>query len=380
MKNYFFENGSKSSCNGCGVCSLKCPRNAIKMIEDNEGFFYPQINQKKCVNCGKCKNICGNYNDAKGNEQAYMAINKNKEELKRSASGGIFYILAKYTIEKNGIVFGVEYGNDHKIRHNFYEDLEECKRFQGSKYVRSDIGNSYEKVEEFLKKDRYVLFTGTPCQCNALKTYLGKEYQKLIICDIICHANPSQKIFDKYINEIEDKENKKIIKFNFRDKTNGWKNSTPIIYFNDGSKIEEKSFYNAFVGELFNRPSCHDCKFSSTNRVTDFTIGDFWGIDKIIPKINDDDTGISLMTVNTEKAKRIFEEMKENLELKLIDKEIAFTYNHHSNKLPHENRQKFFDNLDSKTVIENINDCLKVCFLKRAFRKCKKIAKKILKR
>ena len=133
----------------------------------------------------------------------------------------------------------------------------------------------------------------------------------------------------------------KVEKINFRDKTNGWKNSTPIIYFYDGSKIEEKTFYNAFVGELIDRPSCHDCKFSSTTRVTDFTIGDFWGINKVMPEVDDDNTGISLITVNSEKAQIIFEEIKHNMKYKAIDKELAFSYNHHSNILPHKNRQKF---------------------------------------
>ena len=242
MKNLYLETKNKKDCNGCGICTIGCPTNAIKMIEDNEGFYYPQIDEEKCINCGKCKNICSNYNNSKGNEQAYMAINKNKSELGNSASGGMFYILAKYMIEKKGVVFGVEYGENHKVQHNYYETLEECKKFQGSKYVRSDIGNYYEKVKEFLKQDRYVLFTGTPCQCNALKTYLNKDYEKLIICDIICHANPSQKVFDKYIKELEEKEKKKIKKINFRDKVNGWKNSNPIIYFEDGSSIEENTF------------------------------------------------------------------------------------------------------------------------------------------
>ncbi len=380
MKNLYLETKNKKDCNGCGICTIGCPTSAIKMIEDNEGFYYPQIDEEKCINCGKCKNICSNYNDSKGNEQAYMAINKNKKQLDNSASGGMFYILAKYVIEKNGVVFGVEYGKNHKVQHNYYETLEGCKNFQGSKYVRSDIGNSYEKVKEFLKQDRFVLFTGTPCQCDALKTYLGKEYERLIVCDIICHANPSQKVFDKYIKELEEKENKKILRVNFRDKSNGWKNSVPIIYFEDGSKMEEKSFYNAFVGELFDRPSCHDCKFSTTNRVTDFTIGDFWGIDKVMPEVIDDNTGISLLTVNSQKAKDIFEEVNDYIEFKAVDKENAFSYNHHGNLLPHKNRQLFFENLDKMPIIENINKCLKVSLVRKLLRKCKRIAKKILKR
>lgn len=380
MKNTYLENKNKTACNGCGICTIGCPTNAINMVEDNEGFYYPQIDEEKCINCGKCKNICSNFNNSEGNEQAYMAINKNKEELGNSASGGIFYILAKYVIEKSGVVFGVEYGENHKVQHNCYETLEECKKFQGSKYLRSDIRDSYKEVKEFLVQDRYVLFTGTPCQCNALKVYLNKEYEKLILCDIVCHANPSQKVFNKYIEELEVKKNKKVKSFWFRSKENGWRNQTPIIEFEDGEKIEENTYFKAFVSELLGRPSCHDCKFSSTNRVTDFTIGDFWGIDKVMPEVNDDNTGISLVTVNSEKGKNIFAEVKEGMEFKAVDKEKAFTYNHNRNLPPHKNRQMFFDNFEKMPVIENINNCLKVSFVKKVLRKCKRVVKKIIKR
>lgn len=380
MKNTYLEYKNKKDCNGCGICTIGCPTNAIKMVEDNEGFFYPQIDEEKCINCGKCKNICSNYNDSKGNEQAYMAINKNKEDLKNSSSGGMFYILAKYVIEKNGAVFGVEYGENLKVQHNYYETLEECKKFQGSKYLRSDIGNSYEKVKEFLKQDRYVLFTGTPCQCNALKAYLNKDYEKLILCDIVCHANPSQKVFDKYVQELEQKQNKKVKTVWFRSKENGWRNQTPIIEFEDGEKIEEYTYFKAFVSELIGRPSCHDCKFATSKRITDFSIADFWGIGKVLPEVNNDDTGISLLTVNLEKGKEIFKSVSDNMEIIEVDKELAFSYNHGKNVPYHKNRQKFFDNLDSMPVIENMKICLKVSLVKKVLKKCKRIAKKILKR
>lgn len=380
MKNKFLEAGDKKDCNGCGICTIGCPTNAIKMVEDNEGFYYPDIDESKCIKCNKCKNICSNYNNSDGSGKAYMSINNNKEELKNSSSGGMYYILAKYVIQKNGVVFGVEYGQDLKVQHNYYEKLEDCKKFQGSKYLRSDIGNSYEKIKEFLKQDRWVLFTGTPCQCNALKVFLKEDYEKLILCEIICHANPSQKVFDKYIKEIEEKYNNKVVDVKFRTKENGWKSSTPILYFSDGSKIEDKIFYLSFVGELFDRPSCHSCQFSSTNRISDFTIGDFWGVEKVIPDIIDDDTGISLITVNTEKGMKIFDEVKLNMTYKEVDKELAFSYNHHSNVPIHKNRQKFFDNLDQMPIIENMQKCMRVSMPKKLFRKAKNVIKKLIKR
>lgn len=349
------------------------------MVEDQEGFFYPEIDKDKCINCNKCKNICSNYNTSLGNEKVYVAINKNEKELEESSSGGMFYILAKYVIEKNGVVFGVEYDENLKVRHNFYETLEECKRFQGSKYVRSDIKDSYRKVEEFLKDDRYVLFTGTPCQCNALKTYLVKEYEKLILCDIICHANPSQKVFDKYKNEIENSRDKKIKMIYFRTKDNGWRNQTPIIEYMDNEKEEEKTFFSAFVKELINRPSCHSCVFASSNRVTDFSIGDFWGIEKVMPEVEDKDIGISLFMVNSKKASEVFDNVKEYIKYKEVDKDLAFLYNHNKNVPMHRNREKFFNNLDKISVIDNINQNIKVSFIRKVFRKCKSLLNKIKK-
>ncbi len=379
MENIYLKNKDKSMCNGCEICTKVCPTNAIKMVEDQEGFFYPEIDKDKCINCNKCKNICSNYNTSLGNEKVYVAINKNEKELEESSSGGMFYILAKYVIEKNGVVFGVEYDENLKVRHNFYETLEECKRFQGSKYVRSDINDSYRKVEEFLKDDRYVLFTGTPCQCNALKTYLVKEYEKLILCDIICHANPSQKVFDKYKNEIENSRDKKIKMIYFRTKNNGWRNQTPIIEYMDNEKEEEKTFFSAFVKELINRPSCHSCVFASSNRVTDFSIGDFWGIEKVMPEVEDKDTGISLFMVNSKKASEVFDNVKEYIKYKEVDKDLAFLYNHNKNVPMHRNREKFFNNLDKISVIDNINQNIKFSFIRKVFRKCKSLLNKIKK-
>lgn len=379
MNNVYLEKNNKKDCNGCGICTIGCPTNAIKMVEDKEGFFYPQIDEDKCIKCNKCKNICSNYNNSDGNEKVYMAINKNKDELEKSSSGGMYYIFAKYVIEKKGVVFGVEYGEKLKVRHNYYETLEECKKFQGSKYLRSDIGDSYQKAKEFLEQDRFVLFTGTPCQCNALKTFLKKDYEKLILCDIVCHANPSQKVFDKYIKELEEKNGKRIINVWFRSKENGWRNQTPIIEFEDGEKKEEKTYFKAFVSELLGRPSCHDCEFATSKRITDFSIADFWGIDKVLPDVKNDDTGISLLTVNSEKGKKIFEEVNTNMEIIEVDKEVAFSHNHGYNVPPHKNRQKFFDNLDTMPVIENMQKCLKVSFIKKVFRKLKRIVKKALK-
>lgn len=380
MENIYLKEHIKKDCNGCKVCAMVCPVNAIEMIEDNEGFEYPQIDESKCINCGKCHNTCSNFNDTTTNSNVYMAINKNKEELQKSSSGGMFIVFANYVINKGGVVFGVELTSELKTIHSYAETIEECQKYHGSKYVRSDVNNSYEQVKKFLEEDRYVLFTGTPCQCNALKVYLKKDYDKLLLCDIICHASPSPKVFEMYIKELEKTRNKKVKTILFRDKSTGWRKQKPIIVYEDDTKEEEGSYFNAFVNELIDRPSCYDCKFCGTNRVTDFSIGDFWGIEKILPEVKDDDTGISLLSVNTQKGKNIFDEINKNLEYKEVLVEEGFRYNHSENEKMHKNRKKFFRRLKRMSVIKNLKKCIDETFFEKCFIKSRLILKSILKR
>ena len=224
------------------------------------------------------------------------------------------------------------------------------------------------------------MFTGTPCQCNALKLYLGKEYNNLITCDVICHANPSPKIFKKYIEELEKDKNKKVKNIYFRSKENGWRNQTPIIEYVDGEKEEENTYFKAFVRELLGRPSCHNCPFASPYRITEFTIGDLWGKEKFQLKIDNGDNGLSLFTVNNDKAEKIFSEIKDELSYQEINGELAYSNNHYKNELPHRNREKFYSKIDQKKSIikwmkKNSNDTM----IKRLKNKTKKIIKKFVK-
>lgn len=352
---------------------------------DKEGFLYPIIDKEKCIECKLCEKICPN-KEYKINDKvtAYIAINKDEEQLKSSASGGCFLPIAQYIISQKGVVFGARYDNNLNVIHDYTEEMDKLKMFQGSKYVRSDLNNAYIKVKQFLLDNRYVLFSGTPCQCQGLRTYLGKTYEKLYTCEIICHANSSPRVFNLYKKNLEKNNNKGIEDIRFRDKSNGWKNQKTIIKYSDGTIQEDLSFYLGFVNELFNRPSCHNCNFCSSNRLSDFTIGDAWGINEIDPSIIDDDTGISLFCINTEKGMKLKNIIEKKLNLKKTNVEIAFKHNHYQNVKEHKKRKEFFEKIDigeidEKNIIDNIKMYTKVSFIQKCLNKIKAISLKIKK-
>ena len=214
----------KDKCCGCHACINICPKNAITMETDIGGFKYPVIDQSKCIKCGMCKKVCPvliNKVNSKKDIISYACFNKNLSERLNSSSGGIFVLLAKQIIKRKGVVFGASFDQNFEVRHSWIETENDLNQFMGSKYTQSTIGNTYKKARDILDKGKYVLFSGTPCQIEGLKSYLRKDYDKLITQDIICHGVPSPKLWKKYIEYQKQKHGENMKSISFRNKDNG---------------------------------------------------------------------------------------------------------------------------------------------------------------
>ncbi|MBE5744095.1 MAG: 4Fe-4S dicluster domain-containing protein [Clostridiales bacterium] len=323
----------KLKCNGCQACYNVCMKNAIVMKEDENGFLYPLIDNKNCVDCGLCKSVCPILqSDTKlpSNVQAYAVKNLDEAVKSNSSSGGVFHSLATYVLNNNGVVFGVVLDSNLTAKHIKITTTDEIYKLQGSKYLQSDVQKTYQMVKEELSSGKLVLFTGTPCQNAGLASFLRKDYDNLILQDIICHGVPSPLAFKKYIEEIE-KEHKNTVKHVFfRSKKSGWKEYSVEVVFNDNSSFIEPSKDNLFiyglVSNLTLRSSCFNCNFKGDNRCSDITLADFWGIENALPEF-DDDKGVSLVLINSKKGEQVFDRIKDGLQVLPVDFDLAVANN-----------------------------------------------------
>lgn len=320
-------------CCGCTACESICSHNAITMRADDEGFLHPHIDNEICVDCKLCEKVCPVLvRDAtervKSYKEIYAGRLKDAKLLHLSSSGGAFYALAKATIEEGGVVLGAEYNSDCEVVHGVATTLEECAKFRGSKYVQSSITGIYSKVKDYLKEDRYVLFTGTPCQVAGLQLYLRRDYDKLITMDLVCHAAPSPLIFKDYKNFVEKKLNKKILAINMRDKeVREWLEPfSNRFLFEYGDEIVDPKgiigWNNIFFTKLIDRPSCHRCRFANFDRAGDITVADFWDYENKRPDLRDN-RGTSLVIVNTEKGCGFLSKTKNDFEIFPITEDEA---------------------------------------------------------
>lgn len=334
----------KKDCCGCSACVQCCPKQCIKLYEDEEGFLYPKVDNSICIDCGLCERVCPVLNQAEERKpiEVFAAKNPNEEIRKESSSGGIFTLLAEQTIDSGGVVFGVKWNEHFEAVHDYTETKEGLVAFRGSKYVQSQVGDTFKLTEQFLRQGRQVLYSGTPCQIAALKLYLRKDYENLLAVDIICHGAPSPGVFRWYLAEELQKavaqQNGDKIQFRsllpissiakadvlareqgfeikdirFRDKRLGWKKYSFVLSLESlssiknkeisiSSSISENTFLRGFLRDIYLRPSCYACPAKAGKSGSDITLADYWGINSLMPEL-DDDHGISAIIVNTERG------------------------------------------------------------------------------
>lgn len=307
----------KKNCCGCSACAAVCPKNCITMREDAEGFLYPVVDEEDCIDCNACKRICPILSPKKEvpfHQYSYIVQNKDVKVLYESTAGGAFTAIAKYALRKGGVVFGVELSKDLIAHHIYIEKEAELSRFRNSKYVQSCVENTYKEAKIFLNQGRSVCFSGTPCQIEGLKNFLGKEFENLITIDVVCRAVPSPMIFRKYLEYQEEVLADKIRTVRFRDKYYGYKYSTMNVmtdqnHGNYHRGIESDPWLRAFFSNICDRPSCHSCHFRKQYRVSDFTIWDCFHAGRF-SRMLDNDKGATRVLVHTEKAKIIFDKIK----------------------------------------------------------------------
>ncbi len=307
----------KEKCCGCGACIEICPEGAIAMEQDREGFLYPKINKRICAGCGKCRKVCPlkEIEAAKGDNLYFGARIKDEKVRYSSSSGGVFSALALFVLNRQGIVYGAGYDENMNVVHQSIEDSYRIEQIKKSKYVQSDMKGIYCSVQKSLRENRWVLFCGTPCQVQALKLFLNKDYERLILVDLVCYGVPSPGVWGAYIKCLEHKHKGKLTDFVFRDKRNA-DNGHMRSYRINGEEyvdsIHEDIYCRMYFKNVALRRSCYYCKFCSVDRNSDFTIGDFWGIDQVRADFNDG-MGTSLVIVHSDQAKEIWDEIREGL-------------------------------------------------------------------
>lgn len=301
----------KKDCCGCSACVQRCPKQCISMQEDEEGFLYPVVDTAHCIDCGLCEKVCPVIHQDAPREPKSVYAAKNPDDSIRisSSSGGGFTLLAEQVIARGGVVFGARFDERWEVVHDYTETTDGLAAFRSSKYIQSRIAGAYIRVEAFLKQGRLVLFSGTPCQIAGLHRFLRRAYDNLLTVDVVCHSVPSPGIWRRYLAEkmtALGNPLSQISSVSFRDKSNSWKRYDVVVTLKDGSSHREPSsknvFMRGFLNDLYTRPSCSSCPAKNGKSGSDLTLGDFWGIESLMPDF-DDDRGVSVVLANTERGK-----------------------------------------------------------------------------
>ena len=348
----------KLKCCGCNACGDVCPKGAITFLTDKEGFWYPEINQELCVDCGLCQKTCPVLTKADNvirydEPLVYAAYTKDEAIRIDSTSGGIHSMLALAMYEQNAYIGGAIYNKDHTVRHIVSPDRQLLSAIRSSKYLQSSMEGVYKEVRELLKAGEKVFFCGTPCQVQGLYKFLRKEYENLTTCDFICRGVNSPKVFLSYMDMLEKQYGSKATEIKFKNKKWGWHNFSLRVNFENGKEYCKDRWHDLFfIGYLqsgnFARPSCYQCTFKGFPQKADITLADFWGIEKIDPSM-DQDRGTSLVMINSDKGKELFDAIKDKINWRQFTMRDAAAGNPALNSSltsTSPDRDAFFDALD----------------------------------
>lgn len=305
-------------CTGCGACVQRCPKRCISWTQREFGFRYPQIDKDACVNCGLCEKVCPTDKalEVPVEQKVYAAVHKDTEVLAKSTSGGAFTAIADAIFAQGGIVYGAAMLDDMQVKHIRTTGKDDFEGLRSSKYLQSDTGTTYQMVEQDLKQGKFVLYSGTPCQIDGLKNFLGKDYETLYTVDIVCHGVGSQAYFDKYMDFARERYGKiKALRFRSKEYA-GWSCGGGVVVVDSSDclkKIPYRDFdnyyYSYFLSGDIYRKSCYSCKYANTNRVGDFTLGDYWGVEALNLPLQTEN-GCSLLLVNNQHAMQLLDEIE----------------------------------------------------------------------
>ena len=316
----------KRTCSGCGACASACPAHCIAMKPDREGFLYPTVDMAQCRRCGLCVRICpmkeGALPAEKREQVAYGAYTPDAKLREESSSGGVFSIIAEEILTRSGIVYGAAWDENWKLRHIGVASREQLSVLRGAKYLQSDSTGCFAEIRAHLENGRWVCFSGTPCQIGGLKAYLRKTYERLLCIDLICHGVPSPLGWAQYREALAKEHRAPMTKFVFRNKEKSWKRYSVSATFANGSNysamLVKDPYMRVFLAGIMLRPSCYACPFKGESHFSDLTIADFWGIENVLPEL-DDDKGLSLIVLHSDAAKTFFA----GLEPKLVCQPVA---------------------------------------------------------
>ena len=345
---------ARVACCGCHACAQACPKNCIAMQADAEGFLHPQVDEAACIRCGRCMQVCPVLHPLESAEQlpmCYAAVNTDESVRAASSSGGIFSLLAQHVMAAGGVVYGAAMSQDgRRAVHIAAQTPEQLAALRGSKYVQSEIGNCYREAEQALKQGRPVLFSGTPCQIDGLRLFLNREYESLLCVDLICHGTPAPAAWQTYLKEKEIEAGASVTAVYFRNKTSGWKNMLIALQFDGQAQavpVSENDFWRAFLSDACLRPSCYQCPSKTANRRSDITLADFWGVEKVVPEM-DDNRGTSLVLIHSEKGRAAFDGL-EGVRRKAVDFTQAIAHNPPMIRsvTPHRKREAFMRDIQA---------------------------------